>query len=166
MQILIAFSSRHGTTRKAGEMLAGYFPDDSVVFCNLQRTPLPDIRPFDIVVLGGSIHAGFIQTEIRRLCESRHDLLLSKTLGLYLCFMDQVRAEENFDKAFPLFIREHASARGLFGGELLFEHMTWLERLIVSKFTHYRENVYQLRTEEIARFAHLLQSALSLTKAG
>jgi menaquinone-dependent protoporphyrinogen oxidase len=163
MGILLAFSTRHGTTRKVGTILADRLKEHEVSLCNLMETPLPDLKPYEGVILGGSIHAGFIQTEVRRLLESRKELLLTKKVGLYLCYMDKARAANNFAKAFPEEIREHAVAKGLFGGELIFEKMSWLDKLIVGRFTHYRETVSELRMEEIDRFADDMRRALTLS---
>jgi menaquinone-dependent protoporphyrinogen oxidase len=165
MGVLLVYSTRHGTTRKVGEYLAAKWPGIEVTFFDLAKGGFPDLRKYDCVVIGASVHAGFIQAEVRQFVESKKELLMRRTLGLYMCFMDKVRAAENFDRAFPEMLRVHASASALAGGELIFENMSWLDKLIVGRFTHFRENVSHLDYAQLDAFADAMLAAMEHNRA-
>lgn len=158
--VLLAYCSRHGTTRRAGELIAASLTDDRIQFCDLSKDPFPALESIDLVIIGASVHGGFVQWEVRRELAKNLPQLLRKEVGLYLCYMDEKRAVENFERAFPEKLRLKARAKGLFGGALIFEKMSWLDRLVVSRFTHYHENVDHLKMHEIQKFAELLKTGI------
>ena len=63
-----------------------------------------------------------------------------------------LRSRTDFKNAFPESLRNHASAKGLFGGELLFDKMNFFERIIVRSKSGARGNVYHLNQPAIQSF--------------
>ncbi len=155
-KILIVYASRHGTTEKAARTLQEELPE--AVTCNLKKEGCPDLENFDRIIIGGSIHAGRIQKEIRNFCQRNLVLLLTKEIALFICCMyDGQKAEEQFNRAFPEELRQAARARAIFGGELSFEKMNSLERFVIKKFIGVKESVSRFRPEEIVEFARKLR---------
>ena len=101
---------------------------------------------------------GQIQTAIKKFCMENLSILLRKRIGLFLCFMNKEKGKEEFDHAFPVELRAHSSANGLFGGELLLEEMNFIEKLIVKKIRGVKENVSNLDPEAIEEFLSMIHN--------
>jgi len=159
MSILIVFRSKHGTTLKCAEKLAGKFSADTRIV-DLKKEPNIDISKFDTVIIGGSIHAGRMQKSVIKFCEKNMDNLLKKDLGLYLCCMEEgEKAQKQFDNAFPDKLIGSAKARGLLGGEFNFEKMNFLERFIIGKISGQSKSVSKINEENITDFFDKLKNS-------
>lgn len=153
MSTAIVYMSKHGTTQKLAKMLQEKIENDAKLI-DLRKVQKPDISIYDTVIIGGSIHAGMIQNRIKKFCESNSELLITKTLGLFLCCMyEEEIAFEQFNIAFPDKLRNHAKASGLLGGEFLFEKMNFFEKLIVKKVSGFKETVSKINMAEVENFA-------------
>jgi menaquinone-dependent protoporphyrinogen oxidase len=153
MPTLIVFRTTHGFTEKAVQMLMTGMKDDTTVV-NLLGDHNPDLSGFDKIIIGGSIHMGGIQKEIRNFCIVNLQELLQKKVGLFLCCMFEGDIERRqFEDAFPAELRAHAVATGFFGGEISFEKMNVMEKLIVKKIAKIDRNVTRLKTASILDFA-------------
>lgn len=153
MKTLIVYASKHGCTagavRTLEERLLG---EVSLVDIGNEKPQGVDL--YDTVIVGGSIHAGSIQKKVRRFCDDNIDVLLEKRLGLFLCCMYEGDEEEKqFENSFDPRLRDHAAARGLFGGRFDFEKMNFFERAIVKKVAGVTESVSSLRPDAIEAFA-------------
>lgn len=155
MKSLIVFCSTHGTTAKAAHLLRKKI-EGEVIVINLERTRLhSDLEIFDSVIIGGSIHGGSIQGKLKKFMREHHEVLHRKNLGLFLCCMREGKeAHEQFDRVFPASLREAVIAKGLFGGEFIFEKMNFFEKLIVKNISDTTEDVSNLDLDSIQDFAH------------
>jgi menaquinone-dependent protoporphyrinogen oxidase len=128
MRTLIVYATKHGCAEKCAlklkEKLAG-----EVTLVNLNKTNYNHLDDFTAIVVGGSIYAGQIQKRVRQFCETHSAKLREKPLGLFLCCMEAEKAPEQFETAFAPELRNHAVAKGLFGGEFNLETMNFLEKL-------------------------------------
>ena len=87
MKTLIAYASKHGTTKKAVEKLAEELIGD-VVILNLEDKGASNIsiEDFARVIIGGSIYLGRIQKSVKKFCETNLEKLLKvNKLGLFIC---------------------------------------------------------------------------------
>lgn len=153
---LIVYASRHGTTEKVAGILKEELPES--VVCNLARESCPPLENFDRIIIGGSIRAGRIQKAIKIFCRQNLAILLKKEIALFICCMyDGQKAEDQFNQAFPEELRQAAKVKGIFGGELLFEKMNFLERTVIKKFIGVKESVSRFQPDEIKDFARRLK---------
>lgn len=156
MKTAIIFKTKHGTTEKVAYMLAKDLSSDGseVRVIDLAKTRQPHLLSYERIIIGGSIHVGKIQREIRTFCERHTDVLRTKKLGLYICCMetDDQKRQKEFEDAFPENLKKHASAKAIMGGEFLLEKMNFIERLVVRKVAHTRESVYDIDTEAVEKF--------------
>jgi menaquinone-dependent protoporphyrinogen oxidase len=153
MSTLIFYATRHGCTEKAAEILKSKL-DDDVTMVNLKNNKKPDLSAFDTIIIGGSIHAGKMQSNLKKFIGQNLDSLLKKKLGLFLCCMEEgEKAREQFDEAYPEELRNHASATGLFGGAFDFDRMNFFERAIVKKIAKIDANVSKIKEDNIQEFA-------------
>jgi menaquinone-dependent protoporphyrinogen oxidase len=57
MKTAIIYTSKHGTTAKVAQMIAGRLTDSPVSLIDLKKDKHPDVRSFDGIILGTSIYA-------------------------------------------------------------------------------------------------------------
>jgi menaquinone-dependent protoporphyrinogen oxidase len=153
MATLILYMTTHGCTEKATRMLMNNLNDDLTIV-NLEGVPDPDLSKYDRVIIGGSIHMGAIQKDLRKYCERNLEGLLQKKVGLFLCCMFEGDvAKKQFEEAYPESLRTHATAIGLFGGEITFDKMNILEKMIVKKVAKIDQDVSKLNQLAIKEFA-------------
>ncbi len=157
MNTLILYMSHHGTTRKVVDMLVHGIGSATTHSIDLEKHEDPELAGFDTIIIGGSIHMGQIQSRIKRFCEQHRQELLSKRLGLFLCFMNQELGQQEFDNAYPQELRNHAVAQGLFGGELLVEKMKFIEKFIIRMVAKETRSRSQLNYDAINRFIQVMR---------
>jgi menaquinone-dependent protoporphyrinogen oxidase len=156
MSTLIVFATTHGCTEKAAQIL-GDCINDEVYIVNLKGASHPDLSSFNTIIIGGSIHAGKIQPLVKRFCHAQKDILKQMRLGLFLCCMEEgEKAKKQLNEAYPVELREHAIAIGLFGGEFDFDEMNFLQRAIIKKIAGASENVSKIKKDNIYQFAYLM----------
>ena len=157
MKYLIVYMSHHGTTQKVVNELKMKLGEKETTTVNLEMDAVPDLSKFECIIIGGSIHMGQIQKQIQRFCRDHQQELITHRLGLFLCFMNKEHGKEEFDNAFPVELRKYSSADGLFGGELLFEKMNFMEKLVTRKVSGVSESVSAIDENAIGSFAEAIQ---------
>ena len=152
MTYLIIYMSRHGTTAKIAADIKEKLGTDKTTLVNLEEDQIPSLDKFPTVIIGGSVHAGTIQQELMTFCIRHKTELLQKRLGLFMCFMNSDLGDLEFEDSFPVDLRRHAIAKGLFGGEFLIEKMTALERASVKEVKGIEDSVHRIDTKAIEKF--------------
>ncbi len=131
------YMSRHGTTGKVANLIAEKLEREHPVdVMNLARFPALSPEPYDMVIIGGSIHLGQIQEEVRAFCERNLELLLQKEVGLYICCLLRERQEVQLRDAFPVKLLAHSKTHACLGGEFLMErmdHEDWVVARVAAK---------------------------------
>ena len=124
--------SKHGTTEKVVKIISEHLTHRNFDVFNLRENKSPDIKGYDFVIIGGSIHAGMVQKRVKQFCITNSTILMSKKIGLFLCCMEVgEKATVQFYTAFPAELRVHAFYTGLMGGECLTDKMNFFERSMV-----------------------------------
>lgn len=163
MKTAIIYATKHGATERVALLLQKSIGDGAVLF-NLKRNSLPDLSKYATVIIGGSIHAGGIQKNVKRFYQKTMSQLHEKRLALYLCCMDEGdRATEHFNNSFPADLREHSICNILAGGEFDFSKMNFFERKIVQKVSGIYESVSKLNYEQINKLIETLAKSASNT---
>ncbi len=158
MKILIAYESKHGCTAscalKLKEKLGG-----TADLLDLKKASAPPAQDYDLVALGGSIHAGKIQRRVKKFVEAHTAWMTQRKFGLFLCCLDEGEgADKEFKEAFPEDLRNRAAALGLFGGAVSFEKMNFLEKAIMKKIAKTDKSFSKIREDNIDAFAKQLLS--------
>ena len=157
MKTIILYTTTHGCTKKCVNVLKDQLDDPVDVF-NMKKESPADLKEYDTVIIGGSIHAGQIQRRIKTFCQKNETFLKEKKLGLFLCCMEEGEtAQQQFDNAYPESLRVHATATGLFGGEFDFDKMGIVAKSIVKKVAKVEESVSKISKESISQFAQKLK---------
>ena len=157
MKIAVIYMSRHGTTGKVANLIAEKLERQHPVdVMNLARYPAFSPEPYDMVIIGGSIHLGLIQDEVRAFCERNLELLLQKEIGLYICCLLRERQEEQLQNAFPEKLMAHSKVHACLGGEFLMEkmdHEDWVVARVAAKSD---KSVSKIDFQAIDRFCEKL----------
>ncbi len=160
MKVLIAYRSKYGATETCAHALAERIKAETAL-ADLRIRHTPDVHAFDVVLIGGSIYGGRIQREVTSFCERRGELLLQRRTGLFLCCLSQgEHAREQLQAAFPEWLSAHAFACSLFGGDLRYDRLTLLDRLLVRGLPRPPRGVSLLDTDAIADMADIVNSFL------
>ena len=69
-------------------IIASSWYHDSIQIVDLALEKVPNLSPYDTVLVGGSIHSGRIQKKVGQFCEALIEQLLTKKVGLFMCFLD------------------------------------------------------------------------------
>jgi menaquinone-dependent protoporphyrinogen oxidase len=160
MKTLIVYASKHGSTEKAAHLLKEKLKG-TVTIIPVSRLNTNELKQYSHLIIGSSIHAGRIQKPMKDFCSTQNDRLKQKHLGLFLCCMDNDKAQEQFNQAYPEELRTISICNGLFGGEFLFEKMNFLERFIVKKISKVNNSVHEINVEAITRFAQSFNKLLA-----
>jgi menaquinone-dependent protoporphyrinogen oxidase len=156
MPDLIIFMSLHGCAEKAALIFREMSRND-VLLINLRKMDPPPLDDFKTVIIGGSVHMSSIQGKIKKFCQDNEAELLKKRLGLYICHMQEgSTAVRQFNDAFSEKLRDHAVAKGLFGGEFNFEKMDKYEKELVKKTTGTEKTIQNINREAIEGFGRVI----------
>lgn len=153
---LIAYSSTLGCTEQCVSKLKEDL-GSGVDLIQISRRRHYDLGPYEIVIIGGSIHEGMIQRSVRNFCDANLNVLLEKQVGLFVCCMDNEADErELIQRAFPGPLIEHSLASGFFGGELNIKKMNLLQKIMTRKAARLQKEP-DIDVEKILAFAHKIQ---------
>jgi menaquinone-dependent protoporphyrinogen oxidase len=166
MKTLIVFATRHGSSEKCSRLLKERLQGE-VVTADLKRGKVPDITPFDKIIIGGSIHVGKIQKSVSEFCQQNVEGLKGKKLGLYICCMNKNDEITQLNSAFPRLLLNTALVKECFGGEFVFGRMNMLEKFavkMVSKsqgnvITDTKKDISMLSEDKINKFAQVMNRA-------
>lgn len=165
MNILIIYMSSHGCAQNVGSIIAEKLDGYNVTLHNLKEKMLPHLARYEAVIVGGSIHAGEVQSKIKSYCERNQDILEKKILGLYLCCMEKGEvAKKQFEKAYPEKLRRVAVAKALTGGEFSFDKMSFFEKTIVKKMANVSDSISEIKYNVIDDFVDKYVAALEYSK--
>ncbi|MEZ5070912.1 MAG: flavodoxin domain-containing protein [Bacteroidales bacterium] len=156
MKTLIAYSTTLGCTEQCATKLKEGL-GNGVEMVRISRRRRFHLDPYDIIIIGGSIHEGMIQRSVFQFCEGNLETLLKKQVGLFVCCMDPDADEkELIQRAFPDRLVEHALASGFFGGELNIKKMNLLQKIMTRKAARLAKEP-EIDFDRILAFAAKLQ---------
>lgn len=136
MRTLIAYRTKYGTAAACARILLEKIGGDTVL-ADLADVRDVNVREYDVVLVGGSIYAGKVQRTVVSFCERNRPALLQRRVGIFLCCLYQgENALVQLQSAFPDWLLAHAFARALPGGEIHYDKLTLLDRLLVRGLQH------------------------------
>ena len=152
MKILIVYSTHHGCTEKCAFQIKDKLNAETDIV-KIKGSNKFDLSVYDLIIIGGSIHAGKIQRHIKKFCEKNMDILTTKQVGLFMCCMEEGdTAQTQFNNAFPKELIEHAQAKEIVGGEFNFDKMNAIEKFMVKKIAGIEQSVSKISEEQITNF--------------
>ena len=131
MKVLIAYSSKQGTTKKCVDMLASKLGSSVVEVVDINKSMPGTPDNYDVVVLGSSVRFGSVSKNIKRYIKEHKSKLNDMPSALFLCCGYPDRFDEyvkdQFEKDFKPTYDFHC-----FGGELKPKQTKGFDRIIVS----------------------------------
>ncbi|GHV18154.1 flavodoxin [Bacteroidia bacterium] len=154
MRAAIIYTSKHGTTAKVAQMIAGRLTGSQVSIIDLKKVKCPDLNSFDGIVLGTSIYAGTSSKTMQRFCKDNIAVLTQKRLALFICGMepDTSKRQQELTNAYPQALHQHAVSTCFAGGEFQFEKMNFFERAIIKRIAKTDKSVSDINSDNIDRF--------------
>jgi len=125
---------------------------------NVAREKAPDLSVFDTVILGGPIYVGKMHGAMSAYMRRNLEALKSKRLALFICAGEQDPAlmEKQFAAAFPEELYKGAMAREVLGGELYWDKLDFMTKLILRAVKGIKEGHSRLSGVKIDRLARLV----------
>lgn len=157
MKTLVAYATKHGTTRKYAEAFAKQL-SGPVTVVDLSRDPNPTLMEYEAVVIGGAIIAGMVPKPVKDFCAKNQATLMEKRLGLFVCCMNMSQAEATLAAAYPKELSAAATVKAAFGGEIILKNMGFAERLIVRAVGGFREDSSNYSEQPLAGFVATLEA--------
>ncbi|WP_312884215.1 flavodoxin domain-containing protein [Clostridium psychrophilum] len=148
------YSTKHGATKKAAEMLKTKLAGD-VNIVNIMLKPALQLEEYDNIILGGSIYIGKIQKKLSSFIGENLPLLLEKRIGLFICAAekDETLVGNELKSAFTQVIFDHAIVKEVFGFELDMDKLGFFEKFIMSKVKGVKTSIHELSEPKIDIFA-------------
>lgn len=160
MSTIIIFASRYGTVEKCSQKLKELLKDNTTVYNIKDVKKIKDLNAHDTIIMGCSVHAGKIQGKMKKFFRKNLPLLMKKKTGLFLCTLTPPdKAGNYFQTNFPEQLVQNSLARGLFGGELIYENMNAIEQFILKKISKRDKSESFLKQENIEKFAEQMNRA-------
>ena len=148
MKTIIIYSTKYGSVEKAALKLKEHLKGD-VEVCNVKNNP--GFIDYDVVILGGSIYAGRVQSVLKKYIHNNLSKLKEKKIGLFICAGTEKEADINsyLVNNFTQELYDRAIAKANFGYEYDLKKFSFIDRLAVrivggvkkSKATFYNEAI-------------------------
>lgn len=127
MKTCIIYASTHGSTEMCAKELGNLLQAETI---NIHDVKTISIAEFDCIILGSSIYVGQINKALKSWVNQHESMLLSKTLGLFVCCGVDEQKSTYFTNNFSSSLLKHATAMESFGGIIDESKMTWAQRMI------------------------------------
>lgn len=157
MKILIAYSTKTGTTAECSRLLAKELPRFEVDVSDLSVSK-PNTADYDLIVIGGSIRMGKLDKRTYAFLQENREKLLKKKSAYFICNGFNEESENYFKKCFPAELIENAVLHDTFGGELKLDKQKGFDKIVVKMLLKVNEEndeftMPSILTEAICRFA-------------
>ncbi len=129
MKILVAYSSKSGTTRECAEKLASLLPPDRVALSDIEKES-PNLQEFGTVIVGGYVRMGKMGKAFKRFVSDNETILSEKPHAFFMCSGLVESTEYYFEKAIPHHLLNSSISNMCFGGELRIKSQKGLDKII------------------------------------
>jgi len=159
MKTLVVYGTKYGCTERCAKLLSEKL-EGNVDLCNVKVRKSLDISQYSKVVIGSSVYIGKIQKEVSDFCNNNLEALKKKRVGLFICCMrDGEIAEKEIIDSFPKELLKVAVSTDFFGGEFIFEKMSFLDRIVAKKVAKVHKDMSSIDEEKIIKFAKIMNNS-------
>jgi menaquinone-dependent protoporphyrinogen oxidase len=123
-KVLIAYASKHGTTREVAESIAQTLEDRGLAVEIEEAGRVRDVTRYDAVVVGGGLYMGKWHADARRLLKRHREVLAGKRLAVFGMGPDSLEeskvaeSRKQLDRALATVPELEPIAVTIFGGAL------------------------------------------------
>jgi len=108
MKTIIIYASKYGSTREIAKRVAAHI--EGAVTHDLRLPGAPPLSEYGRVIIGSPLYAGAIRKEAKAYMESNNYALRGKTLGLFICGIDQENGAKHLKSNFSSELLDSAKA--------------------------------------------------------
>lgn len=153
MKTLIVYSSKYGATEKGAKLLKEKLGDDCTL-SNIATESHPALDSFDTVMIGSSIYASKMRSDIVSFVTSNEAALKNKNIGVFLCCKESGKEALGYiGQNLPEWVMEKTFIEATFGHEINLEKMNFVERSLLKMVFKVKESYSQLDEKEIEAVA-------------
>ncbi len=153
---IMIYATKHGSVENAVNILKEKMPGE-IDIVNITGEEPPPLADYENVIIGGSIYAGKIQKKLSKYIEKHLKELLAKRVGIFICAAQEEKVrEKELEDAFPAELFQRALCKEVFGYEIHYEDMNFIEKKLVSKILGHKESYSELSDEKMDHFAHVM----------
>lgn len=161
MKILIAYGSKYGCSEKCAKILSQKINAATEVL-DLKNYNNLNLNNYDLIILGGSIYAGKIRNEVTDFLKLNLDVLKNKRTAVFICCMrEKEEAQKQLRDAFPKKILDNTISQGIFGWELIYTKMSFIDRFIAKKVSKIEKDTSNILADNINKFAEEINSYIN-----
>jgi menaquinone-dependent protoporphyrinogen oxidase len=135
MRVLVAYDTRHGSTRDAAERVAeavrGGGLDAELLDLRSEGAAAIPLEGYGAVALGAPFYMGRWSSRARAFAARRERELKGKAFGLFVLGADPKQGEETVKAALPVSLRGSVLASAYLGGRLDFHALGRFERFVM-----------------------------------
>jgi menaquinone-dependent protoporphyrinogen oxidase len=123
-KVLVAYASKHGTTREVAESIARTFGERGLAVEIEEARRVRDITRYDVIVVGGGLYMGKWHADAMRLLKRHREELVGKRLAVFGMGPDSldeskvVESRKQLDRALADTPELEPIAVAIFGGAL------------------------------------------------
>lgn len=171
MKILVAYSSKSGTTRECAENLASLLPKGTATLSDIEKDD-PSLNEFDIIIVGGYVRMGKMCKPFKKFVTDNEALIKEKPHAFFMCAGLVESTEYYFEKAVPRHLLNSSVSNMCFGGDLRVKKQKGLDKIIakiiLSSIKNHNANedcdeeqmIPAILPENISRFADEIRRTL------
>ncbi len=148
MKTLILYGSNHGFSEKCAYILSEKIKGDCTV-SNIKRKKDVTLDEYDMIIKGGSVHAGRIQKHLKEFFIENEQKLKSKKTALYLCCSDYQNVDKYYESEFPKSILDEALVKAHFGHAYYMDKLNFILKAILKKVADVENSEENIRYEQM-----------------
>lgn len=158
MKTLVIYSSKYGATEKCATILKDKLGEECTL-ANIELESHPALDLYDTVVIGSSIYAGKMRSEIISFIKNNEEKLKEKNIGVFLCCKDQgSEAISYIAQNLPAWVSEKSFMQLAFGHEINLEKMNFIERNVLKLIFKVNESYSKIDEERINEAVEAINS--------
>ena len=150
MKTVVIYATKHGTTKKAAELIAAKLTGEVSVL-NIKEVKITDVEAADTVVIGGPFYIGMLRKPLKTFVQDHLETLLKKRVALFFCagVEDEKTFEQELSKNLPEKLLQSAVFKDSVGFEFDFKKMSGIEKLMIGKVMGLKESRFNLKLDRI-----------------
>ena len=152
MKLLIAYSSRTGTTEKCVNILKEKLPEAILVNLRIDKA---NIDEYDYIIIGSPIRMGMFPKEVRNFIKKNKEILKTKKCAYFICCASNDDYEKFIQSNIPVDLLDKAVCYDTFGGEYNMENLKGFNKFVISmvkKIAGDKLGEVKIIDENISRF--------------
>ena len=160
--MIILYYSRHGFTKKCAEIIMEHLQGSGEIrMQDMAETGSWTVASGESVVMGFPIYKGCLPSAVKKYLDSHRAELTAGPLAVFLSALSSRKtAEEYLNSLLPPEILKNIQIKGFFGGALVWENLSFIEKILFRMINGLQGNVSNLDLQEIHRFAESLQGMI------